>query len=1521
EMVITLTDAPTITLAPDITICANQPQASLNATLSKPIGVQWSSAGIGEFSASTQPNTTYKAGASDIKAGQVVLTITTVADGVCLPVFKPVTLKISSGPEVNAGTNQSVCSNSSTINLNGSVTKGSTTGKWTTTAVGGSFNPSADVLTTSYSLPEAFTAASIEFILTSTNNGSCGVEDDTVTFTFSNSTGVDAGKDQELCSNLTSIQLSGVVSGDSPQGLWEGGLGTFSPERGTLNATYRPTEEEIASGSLILTLRSVSTNGCASSSDDVKITFLKIPEALAGSDKSVCANNASLSLEGSVKNATGGIWETSATGGQFMPNSSDLKATYKFTEADTKGSLTFKLTTLGNGNCEAASDEVVYTFTQPAVVNAGDDTTVCTSVNEIALLGTINENINVKWTTSNGTGRFTSESSLATTYIPSAADKAKGGITLTLSTISDGNCTVVSDVLTLNFVPGPTVNAGLNQSICSGKATVSLEGVGSNTSRVEWSTGISSFAQSLKATYQLSSEEQKQTKLAFYLEGLDANGCSARDTVEVAITNGPTINAGLDISMCANKTEVSLNATAPTGLSLLWSAPNGGTFETSETIEDPLYRPSQAEKATGKATLKLSARADDGCTSLDSVDVTFTDSPTVTLGNDLTICANNTSAPLAGTFTVAKGVLWTKTGDGTFSDANSATSTYSPGPNDIKTGRANLTLTTVENGNCDAASDNLEIIINPSPVLTVNADESVCKSIPIINLEGVLEGISQAKWTTNGEGNIAPSATSLNASYTPTAGDVAKGSLNFILTSLDHGLCEAVQDIYTVTFTNNAGVEAGVDQSVCRTNNNVRLIGKISGTNPSGKWRSLGMGEFNRPTEQSLDVQYIPNEADFTAGKVQLILDATDEGCAASSDTVDVTFIPEPTVTIGEDKTVCSNSENVPLNATIVNGEGGIWESSGTGFFGDQLAPNTTFTPSPADIAGGNITLTFTTTDNGNCPSATDDLTMSFILAPTLNAGNDTSICASSPSINLKGTMSAQANITWDSEGTGSFLNRNSLNPTYNLSDADVSAGRVNLILRLSESGSCSASADTIKINYTPAPLVTLGEDMAVCTNSTSIPIMGTLQNAQEGIWSSTGRGTFSNPSAVPTNYSPTADDKAAGSVTMTFTTTGNTSCEASTADITINFTPIPTLEAGEDVSVCSSNASVNLKGTLSSPSDIVWSSNGTGTFSPDNTSLNAIYKVSAADMSMGDITLTLSTKSVEGCEVVSDNLKVSVSNVIGQSPSIVTRSVTKTRDAESSNYINFQVLFPESMQEVLTIRRRSILPSSSDFIDVGTATVNDIKFTDNNLPNHDASYEYVISGKNICGEEIESVAHHTIKLTSVTTEIDTAFIITWNPYTNWPSGVESYEVYINKSGEGTTLYQKVGGGVNQVSYLGTRTSNPPCFIVKAKEKASNPQESWSNSTCVEFPKEGLSLDMIPNAISPNNDGKNDVWDIDNIEKYDNEVTIFNQWDNKVYYKRGYTNDFSGENLPDGQYYYLIKYDDFTQRGTLLIVR
>jgi gliding motility-associated-like protein len=76
------------------------------------------------------------------------------------------------------------------------------------------------------------------------------------------------------------------------------------------------------------------------------------------------------------------------------------------------------------------------------------------------------------------------------------------------------------------------------------------------------------------------------------------------------------------------------------------------------------------------------------------------------------------------------------------------------------------------------------------------------------------------------------------------------------------------------------------------------------------------------------------------------------------------------------------------------------------------------------------------------------------------------------------------------------------------------------------------------------------------------------------------------------------------------------------------------------------------------------------------------------------------------------------------------------------------------------------------------------------------------------------------------------------------------------------------------------------------------------------------SIINIPNAFSPNSDGRNDLLVIPGLEYYpDNHLIIFNRWGSKVLDRRGYQSDWDGrsennlnwgEELPESTYYYVL---------------
>ncbi|GAA4444957.1 hypothetical protein GCM10023188_47510 [Pontibacter saemangeumensis] len=64
----------------------------------------------------------------------------------------------------------------------------------------------------------------------------------------------------------------------------------------------------------------------------------------------------------------------------------------------------------------------------------------------------------------------------------------------------------------------------------------------------------------------------------------------------------------------------------------------------------------------------------------------------------------------------------------------------------------------------------------------------------------------------------------------------------------------------------------------------------------------------------------------------------------------------------------------------------------------------------------------------------------------------------------------------------------------------------------------------------------------------------------------------------------------------------------------------------------------------------------------------------------------------------------------------------------------------------------------------------------------------------------------------------------------------------------------------------------------------------------------------FPKAFSPNGDGNNDAWVIKNLEKFANcDVTVFNRWGSEVFKTKNYKNDWKGNKLEQGTYFYKVR--------------
>jgi gliding motility-associated-like protein len=110
-------------------------------------------------------------------------------------------------------------------------------------------------------------------------------------------------------------------------------------------------------------------------------------------------------------------------------------------------------------------------------------------------------------------------------------------------------------------------------------------------------------------------------------------------------------------------------------------------------------------------------------------------------------------------------------------------------------------------------------------------------------------------------------------------------------------------------------------------------------------------------------------------------------------------------------------------------------------------------------------------------------------------------------------------------------------------------------------------------------------------------------------------------------------------------------------------------------------------------------------------------------------------------------------------------------------------------------------------------------------------------------------------------------------------------------------------------------------LLVSLKTKAQ------SNTQSIDLTTQAV---IVPNTITPNNDGKNDSLVIEGLDNFpDHELTIFSRWGETVFKTKTYANNWKGKSsnnkqLPDGTYLYVLSLDaEKTKKlkGHILIVR
>lgn len=130
----------------------------------------------------------------------------------------------------------------------------------------------------------------------------------------------------------------------------------------------------------------------------------------------------------------------------------------------TFGAGTYRVAMTDSLGCIVARDTSIITVNNlPFTANAGNDTTVCSSINTVNLRGRIQVATGGKW--SGGTGKFIPyDTTLNAIYVPSLSEINAGIVKLILTTTGNNGCTPARDTvsITINQAPVPMITGSLN---------------------------------------------------------------------------------------------------------------------------------------------------------------------------------------------------------------------------------------------------------------------------------------------------------------------------------------------------------------------------------------------------------------------------------------------------------------------------------------------------------------------------------------------------------------------------------------------------------------------------------------------------------------------------------------------------------------------------------------------------------------------------------------------------------------------------------------------------------------------------------------------------------------------------------------------------------------------------------------------------------------------------------------------------------------------------------------------------
>jgi len=508
-------------------------------------------------------------------------------------------------------------------------------------------------------------------------------------------------------------------------------------------------------------------------------------------------------------------------------------------------------------------------------------------------------------------------------------------------------------------------------------------------------------------------------------------------------------------------------------------------------------------------------------------------------------------------------------------------------------------------------------------------------------------------------------------------------------------------------------------------------------------------------------------------------------------------------------------------------------------------------------------------------------------------------------------------------EGVGTYaINKGTLalNANYSITyvSADLTIGKKTVTVTAAAKSKSYGDVDPV-LTYTFAPALITGDTFSGSLTRSVGEIIGTYAINQ---------GTL----ALNNNYTLiyTGANLTIGKKTVAVTAAAKSKIYGD-ADPVLTYTFAPALVAGDSFSGSLTRTAGEIVGTYAiNQGTLALNSNYTLTYTGANLTIGSkVITVTAAAKSKtyGDVDPTL-TYTFSPALVGADTFSGALTRTTGENAN--NYAITQGTLVLNSNYtITYVGANLTVGKAVLNVTAGNAVMCQSDGFPTFSLSYSGFKFsdTDNSLStkptvtttaNRNAAGTYALVPSNGVSNNYSFVyVNGTLTINALPTV---------NIVSNKGTDISKGDVAILTATGGVSYSWSTASGIiagQNTAMLTVRPAQTTTYTVRI----TNASGCSSLATITIKVTEDYKL-VANNILTPNGDGVNDTWIVQNIDMYpSNEVKIFDRNGREMYNKKGYDNSWNGtiggNELTEGTYYYIITYgpDKLVQKGFITIIR